>query len=109
MLEFPDSEMLLGMVGLAGALCCVGMYVAVSMGWMGAEHMTFFVVNALGSMMILASAGARFDPGDIGSVSQEVVWALISLIGAFRIWHRRFKARADGIEDVAEISALPSK
>ncbi len=33
-------------------------------------------------------AAAEFDLGDIGTIGQELIWAVISLGGAARIWAR---------------------
>lgn len=79
-------EALLSISGMAGAACCVGMYAAVSLGRVSADKPMFFVVNAVGAVLVLLGASHRFDWGDAGTVGQELVWAIISLIGATRAW-----------------------
>ena len=81
-------EVLLSLSGIAGAVCCVGMYAAVSFGLISAERPMFFIVNAVGAVLVLAGAAHEFDLGDLGTISQELVWALISVIGAARAWTR---------------------
>jgi hypothetical protein len=72
--------------GMIGALFCVGTYAAVSAGKMSAERPAFFAANGVGSLLILTGAAHQFDIGDVGSVGQEFIWALISLFGAARAW-----------------------
>ena len=79
-------ETLLSFAGIAGALCCVGMYGAVSIGRISAERPTFFVVNGIGSILILVGCIQEFDIGDVGSIGQELIWALISAAGLARVW-----------------------
>lgn len=81
-------ETLLSLTGLAGAICCVGMYAAVSFGRIGADRPAFFLVNALGAGLILVGASQQFDIGDLGAITQEAIWAIISVIGAVRAWRQ---------------------
>lgn len=81
-------EMFLSICGIIGAACCVGMYAAVSLGRVSAEKPLFFIVNALGAVLVLVGASHQFDIGDTGSVGQELIWAGISLAGAVRAWLR---------------------
>lgn len=81
-------DMFLSLSGMLGAACCVGMYVAVSLGKAAADRPAFFLVNAAGSMLILMGAAHQFDVGDLGTVGQEVIWAVVSLFGAGRAWWR---------------------
>lgn len=79
-------DTLLSLSGIAGAICCVGMYAAVSFGVISAERPLFFIVNGIGAALILAGASHQFDVGDIGTIAQELIWAIISLIGGARAW-----------------------
>ena len=79
-------ETLLSLTGIAGALCCVGMYAAVSIGRISAEKPTFFVINGIGSILILIGCIQEFDIGDVGSIGQELIWAMISAAGLVRVW-----------------------
>jgi hypothetical protein len=82
-------EALLSLSGIIGAICCVGMYAAVSFGRESAECPRFFAVNAVGAALILIGAGHQFDVGDLGSIGQEVVWAILSVIGCVRARQRQ--------------------
>lgn len=79
-------EALFSLFGIAGAVCCVGMYAAVSAGKIDSNRPSFFMVNGLGAVLILFGASSQFDAGDIGTVGQELIWALISFGGATRAW-----------------------
>lgn len=79
-------EMLQAYAGMIGALLCVGMYAAVSMGRVSAEKPAFYAVNGIGSVLILSGAAHSFDVGDVGTIGQELIWAIISVVGAGRAW-----------------------
>jgi hypothetical protein len=79
-------ETLLSLAGIAGAICCVGMYGAVSIGRISAERPAFFLINGIGSILILVGCIQEFDVGDAGSIGQELIWAVISAAGLVRVW-----------------------
>lgn len=79
---------LISLSGVVGAALCVGMYAAVSMGRVTAERPPFFVVNAIGATLVFIGAAHEFDVGDLGTVAQEIIWAIISVAGAWRAWGR---------------------
>lgn len=81
-------ETLVSLSGIVGAICCVGMYAAVSFGKVCADKPLFYLVNGLGAGLILVGASHEFDLGDLGTVGQELIWAAISLIGGVRAWKR---------------------
>ncbi len=79
-------ETLLSLCGIAGAICCVGMYAAVSFGKISAERPVFYIVNAAGAALVLIGAAHDFDTGDLGTIGQELSWSVISVMGAARAW-----------------------
>lgn len=81
-------ETLLSLTGIAGALCCVGMYAAVSFGRISAEQPLFYIVNGIGALLVLAGAAHSFDMGDLGTIGQELIWGVVSLVGAARAWSK---------------------
>ena len=81
MIEIFNSTM-----GIVGALCCVSMYAAVSVGRIAASEPVFYVVNGVGAVLVMASAAQEFDAGDLGTIAQELIWAVVSGIGATRAW-----------------------
>ncbi len=77
-------ELLYSFAGVTGALCCVGMYAAVSVSRISAERPLFFIVNGVGALLVMLGAWHSFDLGDLGTISQELTWTLVSVIGAVR-------------------------
>jgi hypothetical protein len=82
-------ESLISLSGIAGAACCVCMYAAVSFGHVSAEKPQFFIANGGGAALILTSAAHDFDIGDLGTIGQELIWSVISIVGAVRTWTRK--------------------
>lgn len=77
-------ESLSSFAGIIGAACCVGMYGVVSLGCIDADRPIFYIVNGIGGALVMAGAAVQFDVGDIGTIGQELTWALISFFGALR-------------------------
>lgn len=103
-------ETILSLSGILGAVCCVAMYAAVSVGKISAERPAFFIVNAVGAVLVLVGASQEFDLGDAGTIGQELIWAAISLAGAARAWLRQGgadKIRAWREQLAASASARP--
>ena len=86
-------ELLYAFSGMLGALCCVGMYAAVSVGRVSAERPLFFIINGVGALLVMLGAWHSFDLGDLGTISQELTWAMVSVIGAVRAQRARARAR----------------
>lgn len=103
-------ETILSLSGILGAICCVAMYAAVSLGKISAEKPTFFIVNGVGAVLVLVGAAQEFDLGDAGTIGQELIWAVISLAGAARAWLRQGgseKIRAWRERMTASVSVSP--
>ncbi len=91
-------DAILSLSGIIGAMCCVGMYGAVSFGKVSADKPLFYMVNALGAGLVLAGASHKFDMGDLGTIGQELIWAAISLLGGARAWLRERQPNHSGVE-----------
>jgi hypothetical protein len=76
-------------VGVVGATCAVGVYAAVSVGKISADARLFYIINGIGSTLVLIAASRQFDPGDFGTIAQECIWTVISLVGLFRAATRK--------------------
>jgi hypothetical protein len=72
------------LAGLAGAALCVATYAAVSVGCIKAETPLFFLFQGAGALLVLAGASHTFDNGDLGTIAQELTWALVSAVGVAR-------------------------
>ena len=86
-------ELFYAFSGMLGALCCVGMYAAVSVGRVSAERPLFFIINGVGALLVMLGAWHSFDLGDLGTISQELTWAMVSVVGAVRAQRARARAR----------------
>lgn len=82
-------DSIISFCGIVGAACCVGMYAAVSLGRVSADKPFFYMINGLGAGLVLIGAAHQFDVGDLGTISQELTWAAISLYGGMRAWLRQ--------------------
>lgn len=78
-------------MGLTGSFCCVLMYFLLEQGKIDPKGMKFYGINGLGAFLILIAAAHEFDMGDMGSISLEFIWVVISLMG---MWKARRIARA---------------
>ncbi|MFZ2031555.1 MAG: hypothetical protein WAU68_14675 [Vitreimonas sp.] len=79
-------------VGVIGATCAVGVYAAVSIGKISADTRLFYLINGIGSTLVLIAASRQFDPGDFGTICQECIWTAISVLGFYRAATRKPKA-----------------
>ena len=79
-------EILFASTGIVGALCCVGMYAAVSLGRASAERPLFYIVNGFGALLVMIGASYNFDTGDLGTILQEIIWVGFSIAGGRRVW-----------------------
>lgn len=82
-------ETFFALTGVLGALCCVGVYASVSLGYASADRPMFFIGNGIGAMLVAIGASHQFDTGDLGTIVQELVWVGISVAGALRAVSRR--------------------
>lgn len=82
-------DTIFSVVGLVGAACAVGMFAAVALGKISAERPVFYGVNAVGAVFVLAAASREFDIGDLGTMGQELAWAILSFVGLIRACKKR--------------------
>ncbi len=87
-------DMLLAAIGLIGALCPVTMYFMLEMEKVDARSLLFYMLNALGSVLIITASAVDYDPGNIGILVMEGVWLLISLKGVAKVIRQRKSANA---------------
>jgi hypothetical protein len=78
------------LVGNLGVVLIVGTYFAVQIGRMSAVELPYISLNGLGALLIMYSLWFDFN---LSAFLIEVIWLLISLIGAARILLRRQAAR----------------
>lgn len=104
-------DTLFSIAGVVGALCCVGMYAAVSLGRASAERPLYFIVNGVGAVLVMVSAWHQFDIGDLGTILQEIVWTALSIAGGVRVWRIEQKRKAqlamEASRSILHASQLP--
>jgi hypothetical protein len=71
---------------LIGVLLIVGSYFLVQIGRMSAVQLPYILLNGLGALCILLSLYYDFN---MSAVLVEIIWLLISLLGAGRILLQR--------------------
>ena len=86
-------EMVIGALGLIGALVITGTYVALERENISSRSAKYYALNATGAVLIMVSIAADFDAGDLGGVAVEVMWLGVSLMGLMKAL-RREKASA---------------
>lgn len=77
-------------VGNLGVVMIVGTYFAVQIGRMSAVDLPYIGLNGLGALLIMYSLWFDFN---LSAFLIEVIWLLISVIGAARILLRRQSSR----------------
>lgn len=83
-------------IGVAGSILCILMYFLLERGKAKASDNWYYAINGLGALMILMACMYDFDGGDLGAVTQELCWVMISGMGVYRIIRARKKERKEG-------------
>jgi hypothetical protein len=81
-------EMLFTILGTLGAVMVLAMYWMNAQGKISAQSKTYFTINAIGAFLILVSALASYDGGDLGTVLLEGIWVLVSIVGLVKLARR---------------------
>jgi hypothetical protein len=84
-------EQFFTIVGLIGAVCMVGMYLALERGWTNSKSPVFYAINGIGAFLVTVSLTVDFDPSDLGGIATEGFWFLISAWGFYKYWKARKK------------------
>lgn len=87
-------DILLAAIGMLGALCPVSMYFLLEMEKIDAKSFLFYMVNAIGSVLIMTASAIDYDAGNIGILVMEAVWLLISIKGMVKVARQRKVANA---------------
>jgi len=77
-------------VGSVGVALILGAYAAMHLGRLRAETVTYSLLNALGAALILVSLTHDFN---LSAAIVESAWLLISLAGAWKWGHSRFREK----------------
>lgn len=77
--------MFIMVLGIVGAILCVGAYALLSFGKLGSEDIRFYILNGVGGACLLVSIAYEFDLGDIGGIVIELCWVCISVFGILKV------------------------
>lgn len=87
--------------GLIASVALLAAFALLNLGKLTPDHYTYQLLNFVGAGFLAASA---FSPFNAGVFWTEVIWSLLGLYGAIRIWVIRRKGQrtdADAAADVA--------
>lgn len=73
-------------LGLIGSFCCLLMFFMLEQEKVDPKGMMFYGINGLGAFLVLISAASDFDSGDMGTISLELIWTIISLMGMWKAY-----------------------
>ncbi len=90
------------LISLLGAACPVSMYLLLEMEKVDSKSLMYFVVNGIGSVILILTSGVHLTWGDLGGIAMETAWLIISLMGIGKVlYHRRVvKLVKEGGENV---------
>lgn len=72
--------------GLIGSFCCLLMFFMLEQEKIDSKSMKFYGINGLGSFLVLISSAYEFDTGDMGTISLELIWTIISVMGFWKAY-----------------------
>lgn len=79
--------------GLIASVALLAAFALLNLGKLTPDHYTYQLLNFVGAGFLAASA---FNPFNAGVFWTEVIWSLLGLYGATRIWlTRRKRQRTD--------------
>jgi hypothetical protein len=82
-------DLLFSIMGMIGSVCGVSMYFLLEQDKVTENQYVYYIVNGIGAVLVLIAVNHAFDIGDIGASLQELCWALISIIGTYRVFKMR--------------------
>ncbi len=83
-------------IGVVGSIMCILMYFMLERGLAKGSDIWYYAINGIGALLILIGCMANFDGGDLGAITQELCWAMISGMGIFRLIRAKKKERNEG-------------
>lgn len=78
-------DYLMTILGLIGSACCVSMFLMLQQDKIKENSIKFYAINGIGSFLILVGSAYEFDSGDLGTISLEFIWTIISVMGVYKV------------------------
>lgn len=83
-------------IGVLGSIMCILMYFLLDKGIAKGSDIWYYAINGTGAILILIGCMGQFDGGDLGAITQELCWAMISFMGIYRLIRAKRKERKEG-------------
>jgi hypothetical protein len=74
--------------GIIGAAIMVSAYVLLEAEKLSARDIKYYLLNGIGSFLVLVSIAAHFDSADMGGIAVEAAWFLVSVMGTVKALRR---------------------
>jgi hypothetical protein len=78
MTNYYSIEFIGHIISMVGASCIVFAYFAIERNWLNSKSLKFYLINLIGSILLLISLYISFN---LGSVIINIFWAIISISG----------------------------
>jgi hypothetical protein len=88
-------DSLFTIIGVLGSICCILAYFLLERGYAKGSDIWYYALNGIGAGLVLIGAMYDFDGGDLGAVTQEVCWVMISGTGVYKLIKQRKTQRKD--------------
>ena len=82
-------------IGVLGSICCILAYFLLERGYARGSDIWYYALNGIGALMVLIACMYSFDGGDLGAVTQELCWVMISGMGIYRLVRAKQKIKKD--------------
>ena len=82
-------------LGVVGSICCILAYFLLERGYAKGSDIWYYALNGVGALMVLIGCMADFDGGDLGAVTQELCWVMISGMGVYRLVKNKQKQKKE--------------
>lgn len=82
-------------IGVLGSICCILAYFLLERGYAKGSDIWYYALNGVGAAMVLAACMYDFDGGDLGAVTQEMCWVMISGMGIYRLVKAKQKIKKE--------------
>lgn len=83
-------------VGVVGSILCLLTYFLMERGLIKSSNPWYYVMNGSGALLILIACISQFDGGDLGAITQNLCWVMVSAMGVYRIIRAKRKERSEG-------------
>lgn len=91
-------DFFISFLGLWGAVLAVSTYWALECEKISSTSPTYYALNGVSAVLVIAAILYEFDIGDLGGIVQEACWAAISVMGVVKYVKGREQSKAEQVE-----------